>query len=89
MSLDAVCYHITVNGRVRASPRGIGRADLEPLLLTAAEVGHILGIGRTTVYALMRTGRLRGVTIGTSRRFSRDEVQRFIERLGADAAHGA
>ena len=52
-----------------------------PMLLTAEEVAQALGVGRTTVYRLMSNGELRGVRIGTSRRFTQGEVEAFVERL--------
>jgi excisionase family DNA binding protein len=51
------------------------------LLLRAEEVAEELGIGRSTVYRLLQTGQLRGVLIGKARRFSRAEVEAFVERL--------
>lgn len=55
---------------------------MEPLLLTAEETGHLLGISRTAVYVLMRKGDLQGVQIGKgSRRFPRTEIETYIARL--------
>ena len=53
----------------------------EPLLLTAEEAARALGIGRTVVYRLMREGELRGVRIGASRRFPREEIERYVQHL--------
>jgi excisionase family DNA binding protein len=38
--------------------------DTEPLLISVEETAHSLGIGRTTVYGLVRDGHLRTVKIG-------------------------
>jgi excisionase family DNA binding protein len=38
------------------------------LLLTAEEAAQVLGVGRTTVYGLLRTGQLDSVRIGSARR---------------------
>jgi excisionase family DNA binding protein len=53
------------------------------LLLTAEEAANVLRIGRTTVYALMKSGELRPVHIGRSCRISQAELDRFVRRLQA------
>ena len=53
------------------------------LLLTAEEAANVLRIGRTTVYALMKSGKLRPVHIGRSCRISKAEVERYVRRLQA------
>ena len=58
----------------------------EPILLTAEETARALGIGRTVVYRLMREGELRGVRIGASRRFPREEIEWYVERLREEQA---
>ena len=61
--------------------RGVSAAD--QLLLTPEEAATVLRIGRTTVYALMKSGELRPVHIGRSCRVSRAEVERYVRRLQA------
>ena len=51
------------------------------LLLTAEEAAKVLRIGRTTVYALMKSGELRPVHIGRSCRIPQVEVERYVRRL--------
>jgi excisionase family DNA binding protein len=46
------------------------------LLLTPEEAAKVLRVGRTTVYALMKSGNLRPVHIGRSCRLSQAELQR-------------
>src|SRR6476469_355034 len=53
----------------------------EPLLLSPEEAARLLRIGRTTVYALMKTGDLHPVHIGRSCRLARAELERYVNRL--------
>ena len=53
------------------------------LLLTPEEAAEVLRVGRTTVYALMKSGDLRPVHIGRSCRISHAEVERYVRRLEA------
>jgi excisionase family DNA binding protein len=53
------------------------------LLLTPEEAATLLRVGRTTVYALMKTGELHPVHIGRSCRISRAELERYVDRLDA------
>ena len=53
------------------------------LLLTAEEAANVLRIGRTTVYALMKSGDLRSVHIGRSCRSPQAELKRYVRRLQA------
>lgn len=54
------------------------------ILVTAVDAARLLGIGRTTVFALMKSGRLRSVQIGRSRRIPMTEVKAFANRLIAE-----
>jgi excisionase family DNA binding protein len=51
------------------------------LLLTPEEVARVLRVGRTTVYALMKSGQLRSIHIGRSCRLSRAELERYVDGL--------
>jgi excisionase family DNA binding protein len=53
----------------------------DPLLLTPEEAAKVLGVGRTTVYALMRDGELHPVHFGRSGRLSRAKLERYVSRL--------
>ena len=53
----------------------------EPLLLTPEEAASVLRVGRTTVYALMKSGDLHAVHIGRSCRLSRADLERYATAL--------
>jgi len=54
---------------------------MEKLLFTPEEAAGVLSVGRSTVYELMRRGRLRSVQIGRSRRIDHVELSRFVDGL--------
>jgi excisionase family DNA binding protein len=56
--------------------------DVPPrLLLTVEEAAEQLGIGKTTTYALVRSGDLESVQIGRLRRIHIDAVAAYAARL--------
>ena len=57
----------------------------EQLLLTTVQAGRVLGVGRTTVYQLLKTGELHAVHVGGSCRISWAELERYVTRLDAAA----
>ena len=57
----------------------------DALLVTPEEAATVLRVGRTTVYALMKSGQLRSIHIGRSCRLSRAELERYVDRL--DSPH--
>jgi excisionase family DNA binding protein len=48
-------------------------------LLTSDDVAEMLGVPRSTVQALSRTGKLPTVHIGRTNRYRREAVERWIE----------
>ncbi|ONH23557.1 helix-turn-helix domain-containing protein [Pseudofrankia asymbiotica] len=59
------------------------------VLLTVEEAAERLGIGRTTAFALIRTGALRSVRIGRLRRIRTTDLDSYAASLtpaGATAA---
>lgn len=52
-------------------------------LLRIADVMRLLSVGRTTVYKLIREGKLAVVKVGRSTRFCPDRVKAFIQSGGA------
>jgi excisionase family DNA binding protein len=57
------------------------RVPPERVLLTPEEAGEGLGIGRTTVYALMKSGELESVQIGRLRRIPTSALHDYAARL--------
>ena len=59
---------------------------MERQLLTAEEVAEILHIGRSKVFALMRSGELQSIKIGRLRRVPVNSIHEFTVRLSAEDA---
>ena len=55
------------------------------LLLTPTEAARCLSVGRSKVYELMRTGELRSVKLGGSRRVPRAALVELVASLEAAA----
>jgi excisionase family DNA binding protein len=51
------------------------------LLLTPEEAARALGVGRTTLYELLRTGAVTSVRIGGSRRVPPSAVEDYVRSL--------
>ena len=60
-------------------PRGTPR-----VMFTAEQAAAALCVGRTTVFALMKSGELRSLLIGRLRRIPLDEVEAYTARLAAE-----
>ncbi|WP_232828842.1 helix-turn-helix domain-containing protein [Kribbella monticola] len=52
-----------------------------PLLLTVEEAAQRLGIGRTTVFGLIKSGELESVPLGRLRRIPTECINEYIDRL--------
>ena len=60
---------------------------MDRLLLTPEETAQMLRVGRSTVYELIASGRLKSVKIGRCRRVTRAQVDEFVLWLsGSEAA---
>ncbi|PVD03700.1 MULTISPECIES: helix-turn-helix domain-containing protein [unclassified Streptomyces] len=57
-----------------------GVGEPAPVLLTVEEAARCLRIGRTTCYALIRTGELESLTIGGLRRVPADAPAAYLAR---------
>lgn len=59
------------------------QSDLQPgsdRLLTARDLAEVLNISKAFAYKLMQTGEIRSVSIGSSRRVRRADLEDFILR---------
>jgi excisionase family DNA binding protein len=59
------------------------RVEMQPLLLRPEDAARVLGVSRSTVFDLIRSGRLRSVKIGHLRRVSATALAEFVARLDA------
>lgn len=59
----------------------------EPLL-TADEVGDLLGVPTSWVYEQSRAGRIPTVTLGRYRRYRREAIEAWLEQLEAAGLNG-
>lgn len=57
---------------------------IDKLMLTAEEAAESLGVGRSTVYDLMRLGHLSSVKIGRARRIPVAALHRFAAQLAGE-----
>jgi excisionase family DNA binding protein len=55
------------------------------LLLTVEQAARRLNVGRSTLYALLQTGRLESVTVGRLRRVPAEALSEFVESLRDDS----
>jgi len=60
--------------------------ELPVLLVRPEDAARVLGIGRTKVYELMRSGALRSVRVGGLRRIPVAALNEFVARLEVEAA---
>jgi excisionase family DNA binding protein len=56
-----------------------------PRLLSIKQAYHILGLSRTSLYALMASGQLRSVTVGRRRFVPREAIEEFVADLLAES----
>ncbi len=57
----------------------------ERIVLTVEEAAERLGVGRTLLYALVRSGDIESIAIGRLRRIPLDALDEFVGRLRAVA----
>ena len=55
-----------------------------PLLVNVRQACQMLGLGRTSIHHLVRSGQLKPVRIGSSVRFSVEHLREFVVARSAD-----
>lgn len=58
---------------------------MEKLLLTIDEAAELVGLGRSKLYELVRTGQIDSVKIGRARRVHIAAVRAFVDRLQSES----
>jgi excisionase family DNA binding protein len=69
-----------VSTEARVDKAGAGR-----MLLTVEQAASLLGVGRTTMFALIRNGEVGTVQIGRLRRIRPADLATYVDRLSAVA----
>ena len=57
------------------------RLVVRPLLVSVDQAAGLLGIGRTTLYELIRRGDVRPIRIGRCVRIPQRELEAYVDRL--------
>ena len=52
-----------------------------PMLFSVEEVADILHIGRSTVFKLIKEGKIQSIKLGRSRRIPIDSMQNYVDDL--------
>ncbi len=52
--------------------------DQRPLLVSVTEARHLLGLGRTKLYALLESGAVPSVKVGTRRLVPIESIENFV-----------
>jgi excisionase family DNA binding protein len=58
---------------------------MEQLMYRPAEAAKLLGMGRTAIFALIKSGRLRSVKLGGARFITADALRAFVCELEEEA----
>jgi excisionase family DNA binding protein len=66
---------------VQSDPASKGLIGMEKLLYRPKEAAEMLGIGRATLYDLMRSGRVRSVKDGGMRFITLDALRAYVRQL--------
>ena len=57
--------------------------SLDKILLTVAEAAIVLGVSRALLYDKVKSGEVRSIKLGGSRRIPRQELDDYIARLAS------
>jgi excisionase family DNA binding protein len=59
---------------------------MDKLMYRPAEAAQALGMGRTAVFALIKSGRLRSIKLGGARFITAEALRAFVRELEDEAA---
>ena len=62
---------------------------MEQLMYRPADAAQMLGMGRTAVFALIKSGQLRSVKLGGARLITADALRAFVRELEHKSANDA
>ena len=62
---------------------------MEQLMYRPVEAAQVLGIGRTRVFALIKSGRLRSVKLGAARFITAEALRAFVRDLEQESSRDA
>jgi excisionase family DNA binding protein len=62
---------------------------MEQLMYRPADAAQVLGMGRTAVFALIKSGQLRSIKLGGARFISADALRAFVRELEQKSANDA
>jgi excisionase family DNA binding protein len=54
---------------------------MEQLMYRPAEAARVLGMGRTALFGLIKSGRLRSIKLGAARLITAEALQAFVREL--------
>jgi excisionase family DNA binding protein len=60
---------------------------MEQLMYRPAEAARVLGMGRTAVFGLLKSGRLRSVKLGGARFITADTLRAFVRELEHESSN--
>lgn len=75
---------MTTHTTTSANPNPSTPAPAPRVMLTAEQAAEALGIGRTTLFALLKRGEINSVRIGRLRRIPQSELDAYAARLMAE-----
>ena len=62
---------------------------MEQLMYRPIEAAQMLGMGRTAVFGLIKSGRLRSIKLGGARFITADALRAFVHELEQESANRA
>ena len=60
---------------------------MEQLMYRPAEAANLLGMGRTAVFGLIKSGRLRSIKLGGARFITADALRAFVRELEQESSN--